>query len=582
MAGEARPAGAAQRWAEADMAAVPKTVRLASGLILGIFMLALESERLSALVHVGATSSVMPLQTSLITLAVFAVGMALTCARPVRRAVPLSIVAVTALACSLGICSMYFLRDSPTIWPLQLLGDLSFSLSPPLLVFFWLQRAAPFGSRFVIESFGIAAVSLGCLSMLTMALEHTAALAFVVALPLMGAALLWATDRAQEPYPASAADERASAPCSAPRVLAGLGADADAPRDSLAEGAVQIKRNAARTILRCLVKLAPYFCYALIFGCVHFSWVAMQDEASVGFWVQMGASVGSIACGGAALALARLRWGRALESIMHLLLAVFAIVALWLATFLTSGFVFAYLVLLNIAQKLSFLLILIFGFPFAHSASQAASLSTPAYFSFFLGTFVSSHISVACGTLELNLIAAMALMLLLAVDVTGVASLYSTKVGARQGRRGAASSPADNRPVYEGDGTATPAPLAGDTAADGAKRPAWQPETTERQDGGDSCATQSPAGTRRGPAEGVELLPYTCHLIASQYCFTRREEEILQLLVRGRTAARIAETLCITTATTRTHLRNIYAKLGVHSQQDVLDMYEEFAKKLQG
>ena len=43
--------------------------------------------------------------------------------------------------------------------------------------------------------------------------------------------------------------------------------------------------------------------------------------------------------------------------------------------------------------------------------------------------------------------------------------------------------------------------------------------------------------------------------------------------------SRIAETLCITTATTRTHLRNIYAKLGVHSQQDILDMYEDFASR---
>ena len=89
----------------------------------------------------------------------------------------------------------------------------------------------------------------------------------------------------------------------------------------------------------------------------------------------------------------------------------------------------------------------------------------------------------------------------------------------------------------------------------------------------------TPRHDAQQPSNGFDQLPYTCHLIAVEYDLTRREEEILQLLVRGRTASRIAETLCITTATTRTHLRNIYAKLGVHSQQDILDMFEEFSSE---
>ena len=85
-----------------------------------------------------------------------------------------------------------------------------------------------------------------------------------------------------------------------------------------------------------------------------------------------------------------------------------------------------------------------------------------------------------------------------------------------------------------------------------------------------------------GTSNGFDGLSYTCHLVAERHGLTRREEEILQLLVRGRSTARIAETLCITPATTRTHLRNIYAKLDVHSQQEVLDLYERERGSLRG
>ena len=304
-----------------------------------------------------------------------------------------------------------------------------------------------------------------------------------------------------------------------------------------------------RLIVHGAIKLVPFFCYALVFGSVHFSWLGLQDEASVGMWVQLGASVGAILCGGAAFALARLRWGRALESIMHLLLAAFAIVALWLTTFLTSGYVFAYLVLLNIAQKLVFMLILIFGFPFARTMGECTSLWAVAYFSFFLGTCVSSRVGTMYDVFDLNLATAAALAVLLVVDVAGVASLYSA---------GNAASP---RPA-NGAGKA-PEPQAPQAPAP------HEPAVVEGQ-------------KAMLAAEGFDPLPYTCHLIAERHDLTRREEEILQLLARGRTAARIAETLCITTATTRTHLRNIYAKLDVHSQQDILDMVEEFTKGARG
>lgn len=55
-----------------------------------------------------------------------------------------------------------------------------------------------------------------------------------------------------------------------------------------------------------------------------------------------------------------------------------------------------------------------------------------------------------------------------------------------------------------------------------------------------------------------------------EYGLTRREKEILQLLVNGMNKKHIAGHLSISLFTVDTHLKNIYAKLHVHSQIDVV------------
>ena len=573
--------GTAHRMPAEQSSALTKT-RLAAGVSLGIFMLALESERLSALMHVGESSGIAPFQTSLVALALFIVGVAFVCLRPPHAPAPAAAISVVAIVCSLSVASLFFLQYDPALFPIQFLGDLAFSLSPPLLLYFWLQRCTLFGKSFVIEGFGIGAVTLGCLSMLTIVLEHRAALVLVALLPLAGAALLCTVKPAHTPI-------NTDAPA---------GNDSRENRDGLRNGA---RWNALKAVgglthrtledaadlslgklaFNAFVRLVPFFCYALLFGSVHFSWLAHQDEASVGLWVQLGAGVGTTLCGLAALALSHIRWGRALENITHLLLTAFAIVALWLSTFLASNYVFAYLVLLNIAQKLTFMLMLVFGFPFARDSSQRVSLWAVAYLSFFAGTCVSSFLGATCTTAMLNIACAAALAVLLLADVAGIASLYGVSPAGE----------AHTAPDLQGIDTA--GAFCRHAGAGASAPEASHPSTSELQAGASPCEAV-PVRTAEGKAiaavaeEGpgiqqassvLDRLPYTCHLIAVEYDLTRREEEILQLLVRGRTAARIAETLCITTATTRTHLRNIYAKLGVHSQQDILDMYEDFASR---
>lgn len=65
-----------------------------------------------------------------------------------------------------------------------------------------------------------------------------------------------------------------------------------------------------------------------------------------------------------------------------------------------------------------------------------------------------------------------------------------------------------------------------------------------------------------------------CQLTADIFLLSHRELDILYLLAKGRNAAAIQHELVISEGTVRTHMRNIYHKLGVHSQQELMDLVE--------
>lgn len=53
---------------------------------------------------------------------------------------------------------------------------------------------------------------------------------------------------------------------------------------------------------------------------------------------------------------------------------------------------------------------------------------------------------------------------------------------------------------------------------------------------------------------------------------TEREQEVLKMYASGRSAVYIADELYLSNYTVKTHLRRCYAKLGVHSRQELLDL----------
>lgn len=87
-----------------------------------------------------------------------------------------------------------------------------------------------------------------------------------------------------------------------------------------------------------------------------------------------------------------------------------------------------------------------------------------------------------------------------------------------------------------------------------------EPEDTKPND---STAPQSPSLADR------------CQQLGQQHGLSAREMDVLQLVAQGRSYARIREDLTISQGTVNYHMSNLYAKLGVHSRQEVIDLVQD-------
>lgn len=61
---------------------------------------------------------------------------------------------------------------------------------------------------------------------------------------------------------------------------------------------------------------------------------------------------------------------------------------------------------------------------------------------------------------------------------------------------------------------------------------------------------------------------------AERFKLTKREAEVLEYLVRGRSLPYIADALFVTTGTVKTHVKHIYRKCAVSTRQELLDLFE--------
>ncbi len=83
------------------------------------------------------------------------------------------------------------------------------------------------------------------------------------------------------------------------------------------------------------------------------------------------------------------------------------------------------------------------------------------------------------------------------------------------------------------------------------------------------------SGTIDDPIPQQELLQAQCEAIANCYLLSQRETEVFYYLAKGYNSARIQEVLYISEGTAKTHIRHIYRKLNIHSQQELIRMVDE-------
>ena len=85
-------------------------------------------------------------------------------------------------------------------------------------------------------------------------------------------------------------------------------------------------------------------------------------------------------------------------------------------------------------------------------------------------------------------------------------------------------------------------------------------------------------GQGLGASDALNIASLTvddrCDSLARTYGLTPREREILGYLARGYTSSYIGDELVISANTVRTHVHNIYRKLGVAARDDVLRLIQ--------
>jgi DNA-binding CsgD family transcriptional regulator len=84
------------------------------------------------------------------------------------------------------------------------------------------------------------------------------------------------------------------------------------------------------------------------------------------------------------------------------------------------------------------------------------------------------------------------------------------------------------------------------------------------------------------PGREKDGLNDTCDALSERFGISRREKEVLYYVGLGYNSSYIARILFISDGTVRSHLKNIYRKLGVSSRMEVLELFvgkQEFGKK---
>lgn len=182
-----------------------------------------------------------------------------------------------------------------------------------------------------------------------------------------------------------------------------------------------------------------------------------------------------------------------------------------------------------------------------------------------LGIFVGCFLGLeAVQTLDRPTLMSVSMVLLAAVEFVALAVGFNPNwTFNRAGRRPCAPM-----------GSVTPAPGAAVSASGGVSASAAAPVP------GTGAETPATAGEGSFSSLG-DVLRSQAESLRITYGLTSRETEVAMLLLGGRTRAYIRDELFVSLNTVGVHVRNIFAKCGVHSVQELMDLarHDENAAK---
>ena len=100
-----------------------------------------------------------------------------------------------------------------------------------------------------------------------------------------------------------------------------------------------------------------------------------------------------------------------------------------------------------------------------------------------------------------------------------------------------------------------------------------------RWSGRDDKAEGGAADSTSTADDIIALLAHQAEEMSATYGLSNRETEVAELLLAGRSRPYIRDELIISLNTVHAHARNIYAKCGVHSQQEFMDLLRPAGKR---
>ena len=252
------------------------------------------------------------------------------------------------------------------------------------------------------------------------------------------------------------------------------------------------------------------------------AWMPLQDGFTMDQAMQLSIGAGTILGGVAAALIVRFAWNRSFVLVLDLLVLPLSLVSLYTAQLVGMLFVLHFLIVDSTYKVVLFYIMMVpFLFPKTRKGLRSV---VPLYASFAFMIAMRALFSGLHSLLSESLYATLVAVVVM-LSFAGAALLALLLVHRQTARR---------EPLPE----VTPSQMSGVSGT---------PLLGQRSD-----------------------IVAACIALGDRFELTPREREVFLLLAQNYRAPYIAEKLVVSQSTVKTHMRNLYAKLGVHSQAELL------------